>query len=88
MSRLQKRLDRAREEGDGAAGAAAKVPDFDRLNLSASRERTLSAGNDAEDPLLVGKNDILLWHLLKNVRNYYDCMTVFLFRISDDVPRG
>ena len=57
VSRLQKRLDRAREEGDGAAGAAAKVPDFDRLNLSASRERTLSAGNDAEDPLLVGKND-------------------------------
>ena len=55
VARLQKRLDKAREV-DARSGAAAKVPDFDRLNLSASRERTLSSGNDAEDPLLVGKH--------------------------------
>ena len=59
VTRLQKRLDRAREqeeEGAAGAGAAAQVPDFDRLNLSASRERTVSSGTDAEDPLLVGKS--------------------------------
>ena len=56
VNRLQKRLDKAREE-DTPSGPAARVPDFDRLNLSASRERTLSSGNDAEDPLLVGKHN-------------------------------
>ena len=53
-TRLQKRLEKAREE-ESVPGAAAQVPDFDRLSLSASRERTVSSGNDAEDPLLIGK---------------------------------
>ena len=81
VTRLQKRLDKAREEDDGAGGAAAKVPDFDRLNLSASRERTLSSGNDAEDPLLVGKHPTIRQELLSMEQE-----VLFSFRISDDFP--
>ena len=49
VTRLQKKLVRLREEKP-----AAKLRDFDALNLSASRERTISTGQD-EDPMLTGK---------------------------------
>ena len=48
VARLQKRLAKAREE----VGLVVDVPDFDLLKLSASRERTLSSGQDAEDPMM------------------------------------
>ena len=82
-------------QGEGgrraAVGAAAKVPDFDRLNLSASRERTLSSGNDAEDPLLVGK--YCTYYCIKQdmysrCRRQVISMISFSFRISDGLPGG
>lgn len=57
VARLQKRLNKINEE---LGSSAVDVPDFDLLNLSASRERTISTGHDSEDPMLTG-NDIKIF---------------------------